>query len=355
MRAALVLLFVPIVTGSLVWLFFKRTQGPGARVTGLRLITGNLLVLMFLGSVVMVIGEAYYRYDHDTTDSLSYSKTSQRWFSRHWHTNAAGFRDDVEYADRMQPGKRRVTFIGDSFTAGHGVKDVEDRFANRFRRAHPELDVQLLAQSGWDTGDELAGLKEALDRGYQIDQVVLVYMLNDVADILPEWAVTHQRIMGNAAERPWIQQHSFLIDAMVHWVKLMREPDMRNYFQFVRDGYRGPVWQRQMERLDSLREAVQAAGGHLAVVTFPFLQALGPHYEYQFMHDELNAFWQQRQVPHLDLLGVYHGIPADKLVVNRFDAHPNEYAHRLAAEAIDKFLGSSEPPTKASSGGGRTP
>ena len=338
MIAALVLLLGPLVTGGLVWLFFKRIQGPGARVAGPRLIAGNLLVLLFLGSIALAIGEAYFRYDHDTTDSLSYSKTSQRWFRRHWKTNAAGFRDDVEYADRIQPGKRRVTFLGDSFTAGHGVKDVADRFANRIRRAHPEWEVHLLAQPGWDTGEELDALRSAVAAGDQIDEVVLVYMLNDVADILPEWASTWKRIMGDASRRPWLQQHSYLVDAMVHWIKLLREPEMRNYFDFVRDGYRGPVWQRQMQRLDSLREVVHAAGGHLVVVTFPFLHALGPNYEYRFIHDELKTFWREREVPQLDLLGIYQDVPPRKLVVNRFDAHPNEYAHGLAANAIGTFL-----------------
>ena len=338
MKAALVLLLGPLLTGGVTWLFFRRIRDAGPRGAGLRLVAGNLLVLLFLGSVALAVGEAYYRYDHDTTDSLSYSKTSQRWFTRHWKTNAAGFRDNVEYADSIQPGKRRITLIGDSFTAGHGVKDVEDRFANRIRKAHPEWEVRLLAQSGWDTGNELEAVRTAISNREQMDQVVLVYMLNDVADILPVWDSTWRRIMGDASRRPWLQKHSYLVDAMVHWIKLLREPEMRNYFDFVRDGYHGPIWQRQMQRLDSLRIAVNAAGGHLLVVTFPFLHALGPKYEYRFIHDELKEYWRERNVPELDLLGIYQDFPPGKLVVNRFDAHPNEFAHGLAAEAIGKFL-----------------
>src|SRR5438876_9545496 len=129
---------------------------------------------------------------------------------------------------------------------------------------------------------------------------------------------------------------------------------MLNYFEFVRDGYRGPVWQLQMQRLDSLRNMVNAASGHLLVVTFPFLHALGPKYEYRFIHDEMKEFWRERGVPQLDLLGIYQNIPPAKLVVNRFDAHPNEDAHRLAAEAIGRFLerempGGSKPPSHAGS------
>ena len=56
------------------------------------------------------------------------------------------------------------------------------------------------------------------------------------------------------------------------------------------------------------------------------------------MHEELDRFWRQLGVPHLDLLPVYAGIPGQELVVNPYDAHPNEYANRLAAKAVGKFL-----------------
>jgi hypothetical protein len=198
--------------------------------------------------------------------------------------------------------------------------------------------VHLLAQSGWDTGDELAALRTAAERGEQIDNVVLVYCLNDVADIMPEWTRTWKRIVQYGSPRSWLQRHSYLVDAVYQRITFLREPDFQNYFQFVRDGYRGVVWQQQMQRLDSLRHAVEAGGGSLQVVTFPFLHALGAHYEYQFIHDQLHEFWRKRRVPHLDLLGIYRDLPPRKIVVNRFDAHPNEYAHRLAAVAIGEFL-----------------
>ena len=86
------------------------------------------------------------------------------------------------------------------------------------------------------------------------------------------------------------------------------------------------------------RDLVQAHGGHLAVVTFPFLHALGPNYEYRFIHDKLDQLWRELHVPHLDLLSVFESLPPSQVTVNRYDAHPNEYANRLAAAAIDKWL-----------------
>jgi hypothetical protein len=106
----------------------------------------------------------------------------------------------------------------------------------------------------------------------------------------------------------------------------------------VREAYSGPLWEQQAERLEAFRDLVQAHGGHLAVVTFPFLHALGLNYEYRFVHDELDRFWRQVGVPHLDLLPVFEGLPPSRVTVNRFDAHPIEYANKLAAAAIDKWL-----------------
>src|SRR5262245_24638820 len=163
MIAALALILLPAISGGLTWFWFRRIADAEERHRMLRLITGNVLVLFFLGSIVVVAGEAYYRYFHDSTDALSLSRTTKLWYQRHWNRNSDGVRDNVEYARAIRPGKRRVTFIGDSFAAGHGVKNVDDRFANLIRRAHPDWEVHVIAESGWDTGDHLRELAARLD------------------------------------------------------------------------------------------------------------------------------------------------------------------------------------------------
>jgi len=86
-------------------------------------------------------------------------------------------------------------------------------------------------------------------------------------------------------------------------------------------------------------------------VTFPFLHALGPNYPYQFVHDQLDAFWRREGVPHLDLLPVFQNRSPRDVTVNRFDAHPNELANELVARAINEFLSAqmkTNPPPAAS-------
>jgi hypothetical protein len=334
----IVFLLFPLTCGGVLLLFIRYNRTRRTQAGWRRLIVGNLLVLCFLLTFLFVAGEAYFRFFYDTTDALAYTKASQRWLKRYYVQNAAGFRDNIQYSVTIEPGKRRVSFLGDSFAAGHGVKSVEDRFANRIRRAHPEWETHVLAKLGADTGAELALLKKCVADDYQMDQVVLVYCLNDVADLLPEWDRQLERIFSDVNRGGWVRRNSYFLDTIYHRFKASRDPYIRNYYNFVRGGYRGPVWERQKQRLNAMRDLVQNRGGKLSVVTFPFLHAMGTNYEFQFAHDELNQFWKELNVPHLDLLPIYRDLPPAAITVNRFDAHPNEFAHELAAEKIDQFL-----------------
>jgi lysophospholipase L1-like esterase len=302
------------------------------------LLFGNLLLFLLLATGLLLGGEIYYRFIYDTTDSLMYTKVSWLWTQRHWHRNAQGYRDDMDYSPRRQPGKRRVTFLGDSFTAGHGIKDIERRFPNLLRRRHPEWEIHMLAAPGWDTGDELDCVRAGIKDGYQFDEVVLVYCLNDISDMIPEWIAAARKIYAQADQGNWLQRNSYFINTIYARLSRSRNPYMRQYYPFVLRAYQGPLWQKQQARLLTLRDLVESQGGHLAVVTFPFFHALGPNYEYAPVHEQLDQFWQQAKVPHLDLLSIYRDLLPAKLVVNPLDAHPNEYAHALAADAIEKLL-----------------
>jgi lysophospholipase L1-like esterase len=333
-------LFVLVLaaSGGLLWVFASNTRANRAETGWARLVVGNSLVLSFLLALLSVGGEIYYRFLYDTSDSLDYTKVSQRWFQRHWQVNSSDCRDNVNYSLNIKPGKRRITFVGDSFTAGHGINDVEQRFANLIRRTHPEWEIHLLAQPGFDTGNELKYLEGCLSQHYQIDQVVLVYCLNDVGDLFPEWAEAVECLQAEAARSGWLRRNSYLVNTLYYRIAAARNPAMKRYYAYMAEGYRGENWEQQQRRLKAFRDLVESHGGRLAVITFPFFQALGSHYEYQSAHDKLNQCWHELGVAHLDLLPLYRNLPPRKLTVNRFDAHPNEYAHALAAAAIENFL-----------------
>lgn len=333
---------LPLLTFfGLRWFFRKHRQGKSAKAGWARLLLGNLLVFLFFASLAALAGEVYFRFCYDTTDAFTLTKTSQRWFKRHYHVNNLAVRDDHDYAATVQPPyDRRISFIGDSFTAGHGIANIQDRFAERIGRLHPKWEIHVLARLGADTGDELDYLRKLADAGYQFDQVVLVYCLNDIDDVVPEWTERYKKINQRLRrERPgFLFEHSFLLNTLYYRWRILAFPEIRGYYQDDRAAYFGPPWQAQKKRLEAMRDLVRENGGHFLVVTFPFLHLLGPHYEFRDVHQRLDHFWQSIGVPQLDLLPVFAPYPPRRLTVNPHDAHPNEFASALAARAIAPFL-----------------
>ena len=326
---------------QLVWLmprFFRYNRWRGRPVSWRRLLFGNLLVLLVPLSLALLLGELWFRFVRDTTDSIGYTKVARRWHERHYSFNNFDYRDNVDYVLDRVGGSHRVSFVGDSFTAGHGIADVDQRVGNRIRRRHPQWEVHVLARDGHDTEAETSDLKLATAHGYVVDEVVLMYCLNDVMDLLPEW----QRIADDAADRANdrlpLFDSSYLLDTVYYRLVIARVPGIGDYFSFVGEAYRGERWQQQRARLRSFRAVVEAAGGRLSVVTWPFLNAVGPDYPHAHIHERLNEFWQGEGVQHLDLLPHLRGHSAAELVVNSADAHPNEFASELAVTAIDPWL-----------------
>ncbi|PYJ02756.1 MAG: hypothetical protein DME25_15355 [Verrucomicrobia bacterium] len=155
---------------------------------------------------------------------------------------------------------------------------------------------------------------------------------------MPEVGAAAARLRAEVDASGWLRRHSYLVDTLAHRLAVRRHPFMQGYYDLVRSGYDGPLWETQQNRLRTFRDLVAGHGGRLSVVTFPFIHALGPDYPYRFAHDQLNRFWAELNVPHLDLLSVFKDLPPARLKVNRFDAHPNEYAHALANATMDQFL-----------------
>lgn len=331
---------LPLAGMFALYLYFFRYRlhrGEGRR--WLRLLLGNLLVLFLAISLAALIGEIYLRFFYDSTDSFALTKTSRRWYERHYHKNRSGFRDDREFTWKPRPGMRRITFVGDSFTAGQGIRDVNDRFANRIRKMHPDWEVQVHGELGLDSGDELRHLNGLAGKGYGFDVVVLAYCLNDIDDADTRWDERYARIKKYRRRSPgFLFEHSYLLNMIYYRTLVFTIPEMRDYYRSDHDAYLGSSWKAHTPRLKAMRDLVRSRGGQLLVVTFPFFHLLGADYEFRDVHRQLDDFWRSIDVPHLDLLPVYGGRLPRELMVNSHDAHPNELAHSLAADAIARFL-----------------
>jgi len=78
----------------------------------------------------------------------------------------------------------------------------------------------------------------------------------------------------------------------------------------------------------------------LVAVVFPlFGIAMNAHYPFYPIHEKINALLESLTVAHIDLSSIYAGIPLERLqVIPGVDRHPNEIAHRMAAERLYLWL-----------------
>jgi hypothetical protein len=332
--AAFVLL--PIAVGFCAVRFFRSRSHRARPARWPTVLAGNGLILAFLLSLLFLGFESYYRFGCDRTDAMGNTMVSTAWYARHFHTNSSGLRDNVNYPNALTPGRRRVTFVGDSFTAGYGVKDVEDRFVNRIRRLHPDWEVHAIAKPGLDTSTEVEIMHNlTVSKGYRLDQVVLVYQINDIGEVMPGWVGAYKKIRADSFRKSWLCRNSYFVNLFYHRWQLRHDSYLRKYFDEVEVAYQGPLWEIEKIGLLAFDNMTKIRGGRLLVVTFPYMdQSL----RFKSAHDQLDRYWKEKGVPHLDLLATFSNLPPAKLVVNAHDAHPNEYAHALATEAIDEFL-----------------
>ncbi|MBX3415907.1 MAG: hypothetical protein KF708_24715 [Pirellulales bacterium] len=301
------------------------------------LVLGNACVFLALGAFLLAAAECYFRFWYDTTDGLTISRVARQWSARHFRFNAAGFRDDHEYVSRPNLQRPRVTFLGDSFAVGFGIAKVEDRLSNLVQaRSKKPREANCFANVGLDTGAQLDLIRRAHEQGYGTDDLVLVYCPNDVCDLIPEWRAVGEHINERVLQLGALRASYALDMFWCRWIAAT-DPAARGHFDIVPTGYGGETWRRQTERLRSLRDFCRENDIRFSIVLFPFLHDLDDE-QYHRAYDQLETFCAREEIPFLNLLPILAPHAAEGLIVNRFDPHPNERAHSLAADAILEFL-----------------
>lgn len=70
---------------------------------------------------------------------------------------------------------------------------------------------------------------------------------------------------------------------------------------------------------------------------------LDESYPFHDVHQKIENLLERQSIPYLDLFEAYKNIPLDRLqLIPHQDFHPNEIAHRIAAEELYAWLSKEE-------------
>jgi hypothetical protein len=275
--------------------------------------------------------------------------------------NARGYRD-LERAIPKPAGVHRVLSLGDSFAWGFGV-EFDDAYPQRIERAlnrrrREPWEVVNLALRGMNSVQEAAQLAGE-GFAYQPDVVVLGYVLNDSEDSSAAEARRAEDWVEAAQRPPSVWDRSALL-RLVRGRLFATVENRRRVTDFL-SMYddRAPGWVAGQAALRAMAAGCREHGVPFVVVIFPlFANPLDDAYPFRSIHEKVGRVAGEAGARVVDLLPAYRGLRWDLLVVNGAeDEHPNEIAHRIAANVVMGALGEvlpAIPPERASDGGGRS-
>jgi hypothetical protein len=156
---------------------------------------------------------------------------------------------------------------------------------------------------------------------------------------LNDWILDRGRMSREGDEPPLGALDSRLITFVRD--RLDRARVGRDTTRWYRDMYGEPNragWERTQAYLREMNQRMRARGGSFLVVTWPLLVGLEGRYPFADVEETITRFLIGAGIPHQPLLRALHGRPAASLWVHPVDHHPNEIAHRLAAESLVPVL-----------------
>lgn len=262
---------------------------------------------------------------------------SERLMGVELRTNAHGFRDE-ELPVGKPDGEYRVMLLGDSLTLGWGVPadrtfavGLQQRLdARQADCPHPARVRVINTGVGNYNTDQEVSFFEARGRDFAPDLVILAYFIND-AEPTP------------TKRLPSFVKYSYL--AMSLWGRIdlferlyITREDFSNYYPALYEEGQ-PGWRATRAALGRLAALSGPDDFALVMALLPELHAVGPAYGFAAIHDRVARAAREagfRTV--LDLAPAFSDEPPESLWVSMDDAHPNEKAHAIIADALDEGL-----------------
>lgn len=254
---------------------------------------------------------------------------------------------DFAYSPEKPPGTFRIIVIGDSFTYG-GKGHFDDAFPKRLERmlnlnnnatgdpstGAKKVEVLNWGVPGYSSAQEETMVKRALRR-WSPDLIVLEITLND-PEFKPYRATrSFQRNDGSV---------HFSNPIITHWrslgfilTRIYNSISQREYVQYYFDLFEQPKsWAHFADAVENMRQLTTQAKVPLFAMVFPlFSHRLDEGYPFAPLHQKIEGFLTSQGIRHTDLLPSFAYIPPERLqAIPGKDSHPNEIAHRIAADAL---------------------
>lgn len=234
-------------------------------------------------------------------------------------------------------GTYRLCVVGDSFTFGPKLQFFDTfpaRLEEMLNLSSSTTKAQVInyGTPGFSTHHELELVRNAF--GAHCDSIILEITLND-----PQEAPLGRNPL--VAEPPTSGLLSYSKVAQFISTRIEAFLSVRRYIDYHYDLFTNPKTRALFE--DSITRMKFESDAHntpFAAVVFPLFDfPIDQGYPFAKLHDQIRDYLTSKGIPALDLQEAFRGadIKRIQLIPGR-DSHPNEIGHRIAAEAIYRWL-----------------
>jgi len=317
------------------WMYFSLVKNEQAKQSNLKLFAFTMLIVgFFCEAVFMFVPQAQ-------------GNTQFGFGTIPWTIYYEKLRNEKRYRDeniegRINNGKKKVFFLGDSFTYGNGVKNPEDRFTNIVsKEITDKYEVFNLGKGNSDTKDEFVRL---MQYGAVPDVLVLQYYFNDIDPTAHRFMPKeNQGGIGVALFKAcvMISQTSFFLNFIeINIAKFTPPFQSKGFKKNMSDAYHDPACQKaHLADVQSIIDYCKVHKVKLYVLLIPDMRE--PSFTEKDCYPVLVNYLEQRNVPVISIYNEVKDKPAKELVVSGLDAHANEAVQKIIAakllESISEF------------------
>jgi hypothetical protein len=301
-------------------------------------------ILLFIVAVEILARFFYQEPWHEKLEKM------QRRSEKYKYTkNEDGLRD-VDYSVTKPKITRRILILGDSFTFGLGVPKDEDTFPAILetklngQMIHKDIKKIEVLNGGISGSLPLDWLRlyQSISVKFDFDVVLIVFSLRDGTLL---WEASFFRKIFNEItiknRASWLYQYSFtyrLIKDLLDRSKISTRYKEELVNAYLGNNKQTKVWHNIQKRLLSIKSLADKNSAEVAFVIFPALVELNKKYPFMEICKHLEEFAVSNRFQVHNLLPSFMGYYGPNLWVSTYDQHPNEKAHRIAAESMLSFI-----------------
>jgi hypothetical protein len=263
------------------------------------------------------------------------------WNSRYWNTiNKLGFRDE-----EPEKGKKSVFFVGDSYTAGWGIKKIEDRFgevaAKELKKQGKTINEINLGRYGADTQLEYV-LFDKFIKTTKIkpDHIVLQFFVNDMDKFIPRYKNCAEQTILIPLWKKTLIKGSYLVNFInsiypITQTNSAKECDYVEQLKFVYNNEY--LWLKEEKQLDKFKNYCLKNNIKMTLLFFPFMEDLSLAKKIG-IEKRISLYCRKNNIIYFNVTEYIKNLTRSERQASIVDAHASDEVHRIVGKKLATII-----------------